>query len=449
MDKEDLKELIKTGEGQTLEFKETSNGVKKEIVAFANAIGGKILVGVDDSGNLKGLSNPDHHRTKVRQWSQNFNPPIKIEIEEVANVLVVDVPESNRPHSSSGTFYRRKGRDSQKLGQREIRDLLQAKGELEWDEIVNDRFRYPEDFDQEEFDQFVEDANISNTIPQKNLLRNIRAAKFDEDGEIKITNTGILFFAKNPKTFLPQAEIQCTHWESEEKDSIIDRKKISEPMISAIDLALDFIEDNIGMRTVVRGRRREKIPQVPEPVFREALVNAVMHRDYDARNQNVKVNIYPSKIIIRNPGGLLPGMTRKDLGKRSVWRNPTVADLLDRVGFVERSGTGIKRIRNRLEENNFPSPKIETNGHFEISISRKRKPTHDLSDADLSERQKNLLNYAYREGRITRSKGVEIVDRDLSGEVIYQDLKDMVEKGFLEKKGSYRNSHYVPKESES
>ena len=110
--------------------------------------------------------------------------------------------------------------------------------------------------------------------------------------------------------------------------------------------------------------RREEIPEYPMAALREAITNAVMHRDWFNEGANVFVEIYSDRIEVSNPGGLPKGMLPSDLGHKSVRRNPLIADLLHRIEFIEKAGTGIKRMREEAKKYGSPEPKFDTTGFF-------------------------------------------------------------------------------------
>jgi len=118
------------------------------------------------------------------------------------------------------------------------------------------------------------------------------------------------------------------------------------------------------MKTVPDTFGRENIPEYPMKALREAITNAVMHRDWFIEGANVFVEIYTDRIEVVSPGGLPKGMTLADLGRKSVRRNALIADLLHRIAFIEKAGTGIKRIRDEVREQGCPEPEFENSGFF-------------------------------------------------------------------------------------
>jgi ATP-dependent DNA helicase RecG len=141
----DLKILVQEGEGTTLEFKEGFSGsLAREIVAMANTIGGRILLGVRDNGTVAGVKDSNNLRARIQDIARNCDPPVKVLVESVGEVLVVQVRESNaKPVQCSEGFFWRQGAVTQKLSREEIRDFFRAEGAIRFDLAPCPRFRYP------------------------------------------------------------------------------------------------------------------------------------------------------------------------------------------------------------------------------------------------------------------------------------------------------------------
>ncbi|MCD4745569.1 MAG: putative DNA binding domain-containing protein [Bacteroidales bacterium] len=241
--KQEIDFIISQGEGQFTEFKERlDKSLAKEIVALANSTGGKILIGIDDSGNIQGAKITNKVKSQVIDTALNCDPKIFIDVSQIENLIVVSVPESkNKPHSCSTGFYLRVGANSQKLTRDEI------------------------------FKQ-----------------------------------------------------------------------------------AINFITKRIKVEFVIESVERKEIPQFPEEAYREAVVNAIMHRDYVDKSSDVFIEVYRDMIIITNPGGLVKWLRKEDFGKISKTRNPLIASLLARTQYVEKMGTGISRMNNAMKNAGLP-----------------------------------------------------------------------------------------------
>src|SRR3989344_3109700 len=176
MDKKEFGFLLKQGEGLKLEFKENfdSKGLGKEIVAFANTEGGRIFIGVDDQGKVKGIQITNKLKSEIQDLARGCDPSIIINLETIDNVLIVDVDEGiNKPYRCSAGFYLRQGSNSQKLSTEEIREFFNKERKILFDEATNIEFGFQNGFDKKKLDNFLARAKISRVIPEMDILNNI------------------------------------------------------------------------------------------------------------------------------------------------------------------------------------------------------------------------------------------------------------------------------------
>ncbi|MFH0800196.1 MAG: ATP-binding protein [Pseudomonadota bacterium] len=361
----DLDILVQEGESTTLEFKEgLSSSFARELVGMANTIGGKVLLGVRDDGAVLGLTDSNALRARVQDIARNCDPPVEVVVELVGRVLVVHVHESNaKPVQCSDGFFWRQGAATQKLSRDEVRNFFHAEGAIHFDLSPCPRFRYPEDFDREKYAAWLELSGISGRPSTEDVLVNIEAAE-RTGGKLLFRNAGVLFFAKNVRHFFNHAYVTCLLAKGTDKVRVLDRKDFDGGIVADIQDSMRFIERNTRTAWRIEGLRREDIPEYPMKALREAITNAVMHRDWFVDGANVFVEIYTDRIEISSPGGLPKGMKLSDLGRKSIRRNALIADLLHRIEFIEKAGTGIKRIRDEAHEQGCPEPVFEVDGFF-------------------------------------------------------------------------------------
>jgi len=361
----DLDILLHEGEGSMLEYKESlSSSFARELVAFANAAGGKILLGVRNDGTVIGVRDSNDLRARIQDIARNCDPPINVIVELVGKVLAVTVRESeSKPVQCREGFFWRQGASTQKLSRDELRDFFRSEGTVRFDFSPCARFRYPEDFDRQKYAAWMKMSGISGRPRTEDVLVNIEAAE-RSGGKLIFRNAGVLFFAKNVRHFFQQAYITCLLARGADKVHILDRKDFDGGIVADIEEALRFIERNTRMAYRIERLRREEIPEYPLAALREAITNAVMHRDWFNEGANVFVEIYTDRIEVSNPGGLPKGMLPSDLGHKSVRRNPLIADLLHRIEFIEKAGTGIKRMRDEARAQGCPEPTFEATGFF-------------------------------------------------------------------------------------
>ncbi len=341
-----------------------SSSFARELVGFANTAGGKILLGVRDDGTVKGIADTNPLRARIQDIARNCDPPVKILLQRIGEVIVVTVRESDaKPVQCSDGYFWRQGAVTQKLSRDEIRDLFRSEGAIRFDTSVCPKFRYPQDFDREKYNAWLRLSGITGRPAIEDVLINIEAAE-RSGAKLLFRNAGVLFFAKNVRHFFNQAYVTCILAKGTDKVHILDRKDFAGGIVADIEDSLRFIERNTRTAYRIEGLRREDVPEYPMKALREAITNAVMHRDWFMERANVFVEIYTDRIEISSPGGLPKGMKFSDLGRKSIRRNALLADMLHRITFIEKAGTGIKRMRDEARAQHCPAPVFEENGFF-------------------------------------------------------------------------------------
>ena len=253
-------------------------------------------------------------------------------------------------------------------------------------------------------------------------------------------NAGVLFFAKEVGRFFPQAYVTCLLAKGTDKVNILDRKDFAGGLVSDIEESLRFIERNTRTGYRIEKLRREDVPEYPMRALREAITNAVMHRDYFEAGANVFVEIYGDRIEVSNPGGLPKGLSKEELGTRSVRRNPLIADLLHRIALIEKAGTGIRRMIEDARKHKCPEPKFTVNGFFtatfwpNVEIARKIIPqvTGEVGEqvGEQVDEQVTILKFCStprRKQEILAQLGLRPVYLNFK-----RHIQPMVEQGFLE-----------------
>ncbi len=451
MDKKELDFLLKEGEGYNLEFKETDSNLAKEICALANASGGKVLLGVTDQGEIKGVTITNKFKSEITDLARNFDPRFQVTLEVIDNILVINVPEGkNKPYSVGGKFYLRYGPNSQQLGRDEIREFFYKEGLILWEEKQNKEFNFPDDFNKEAFDTFLRLSRISPVSDEKEFLQNLALLR---DGQIK--NAGVLLFCKNIINFFPMATIMCVLFRGKDKVKILDSKEFAEDLYNNYQKAFQFVNSKLNTEYIIKGGPREEILELPEDALREALLNAIAHRNYFT-TAHIQINIFADKVEIVNPGGLVPGMKYSDLGKRSMPRNFLLFGLLQRMDLIEKAGTGILRMKKAMERYLLPEPKIEADENwFTITFQRPdlqkmtiqerlegpRKKVLDGVLEKVTENQKKILQQMAQNPCISSRELGEIIG--ISDRKVRENIRKLKDKGVIRRVGSAKGGHWV------
>ena len=361
MTPEHLHDLMAQGEGPALEFKRAlTKDLGRELCAFANSDGGTLLIGVSDPGRIVGVA--DHNRTKsrVRSIARSADPPIDVEIDALDEVLRVIVPtQPHRPYSFGGRFFRRDGSTSQQMSRAEIEDLFHAAGRLHFDREPCPHFDIEGLLDDAAWAVFSQRAKVPESMDRIAALRTLGLIGAGR----RMTHAGAWLMARDIRTVTTSAHVSCALFLGRTKSRILDRRDFHGDLPSMIDDATAWILTKINVELIVKGVRREERPELPEEALREAVANAVAHRDYRSPG-NVQVHVFKDRVEIVSPGGLPAGMTKADLGAKSLPRNPLLFSMLYRMDVVEHIGSGIRRIVDACREHDVPEPMIDVSAHW-------------------------------------------------------------------------------------
>jgi ATP-dependent DNA helicase RecG len=242
-----------------------------------------------------------------------------------------------------------------------------------FDELVCTKFNYKQHFDPPKLDKLLLLSGISKLLDNQTMLVNLDVAE-KQEGRIMVNNTGALFFSKKLSDIYFHTAVTCALYKGTEKVQVLDRRDFNDDLISSIEGAMVFLKQYIPVRYEMTGStRRKEIPEIPYDALREALINAVVHRDYFEKGANVMVEMFDDRIEITNPGGLVKGLKPADFGKKSALRNPTIASLLHHANYIEKMGTGISKIRKLMKEAKLSPPKFAFNTFFTVTFKRPYK----------------------------------------------------------------------------
>ena len=446
MDTKKIKTLIKQGEGYNLEFKKSlSDSIGKDICAFANSNGGKILLGVNDLGKIKGIKDTNSLRSKIQNYARNIDPSLKVSVSSHNNIIIVEVPTGEkRPYSLGGTFYQRQGANSQKLKTNEVKQLFKRENLIRFDEMLNKEFDLKTDLSQEKFKQFLNNINATDNLNKIELLKNLRLIKNNQ-----MKNAGVLFFSDDITKFFISATITCVLYQGKDKYKILDRKEFKSDIYSNYKNAMQFLSSKLNTEYIIKGGPREEKLELPEQALREAILNAIAHRDYFS-TAHIQIDVFKNRVEITNPGGLLGNLEVKDLYNRSISRNPLLFGLMQRMDLVEKIGSGLLRIKNAMSSYKLPSPNIKADKNW-FSISFKRP---DLSKKSIEDRfgknvgknvgkklrQRKILKKIKNNQSLTFNSLAK--ELNVSEKTVERDIKELKEKNYIKHVGPKKGGHW-------
>lgn len=435
------------GEGQRVEFKERFANLDREIVAFANTAGGIIYLGVDDSRKIIGIPIDNQLKSQVTDIAHNCDPSIQITFQEYHHEQVLGVvvgKGTDKPYRCKEGFYIRNGPSTQKLKRDEIVALISQNNKTRFDEAFNEHFHYPRDFSEEALQEFLKISGVKSHASPHDILISLNVAE-DDHHHFKLTNAGVLFFAKDPQRFFPESYVTAIKYKTHERFSILDKKDFTGSPLSQIEQTLSFMIRHMNIEPSIQvsnkqvlGARKDLYEYSPIAI-REAVINAIAHRDYLYDSSHVYVHMFPEYIEIENPGGLYRGITLEDLGKRSVRRNRMIADLLHRAGFIERVGSGFSRMENALLENSNPPLEVKSSNFFNI---RFYKRLSNIEPSKLTPRQIKIYQIMSEKEAMTKK---EIAAQlDVSEDTVIRELNALIQLGAVTKQGAGKSTVYSP-----
>jgi ATP-dependent DNA helicase RecG len=428
-----LTSIIELGEGQFVEFKESlDKNFQKELVAFANASGGTIYLGITDTGKVKGIEITNRLKSQIQDVAYNCDPSIIINLIESNNVLAVEVPEGkNKPYSSSSGFFMRMGANSQKMTRNQILELAIKTGKVRYDEQICANFDW-KDFDNEKFIYYLKLAGISNNLPKEEILRNLRV--LTDEG---FTNAGVLYFAKEPYKYVISSKIRCIHFNDDDRIDILDKKEVDKGIIGNIEYAIAYLKERVPVRYEIKDIKRKEFPEYPIEAYREAIVNAIIHFDYFL-GDTIAIEKLKSSIILNNKGELL--FPKSEFGKKSEARNRLLVDLLARTDFMEKAGTGIKRVTNACVENGN-MVNFEFSDSFWVTIQTNNIHVVDnVVDNVVDQRLKSIIELIKDNREISASQIAKTLN--ISTRTAQRDIERLKHKNAIQRIGSEKSGYW-------
>jgi len=382
-----MKELLSKQESKTLEFKREFNNSNKEkilqtIIAFANGSGGNLIFGIDDNKKIIGVTNPFELEEKLSNITfDSISPTIRIDTvfttEQDKTLVIIKVPMGiETPYylknkgMEKGTYIR--VGSTTRLASKEIIKSLQFRGEnISYDSQTDYRFS-KDDIDFPRIKKiFKEKKDIQ--IKEDHLYMFNLLSKRDE--KIYPTVAGMLLFPQKEYIEYDFAQIKCAHFKGNTKEIFIDKAEFRGSIIDQIESTIKFIKSNIKLSAVIGDVYREEKYEYPLPALREAIVNAVTHRNYLLKGQDIKVAVFDNRIEISSPGDLPAGYSVDDIGKMdfSKLRNITIGRIFYELKIIEQWGRGFTNIIESCKEYEKITPEFkEELLHFKIIFWNKK-----------------------------------------------------------------------------
>ena len=448
-----LKKLISQGESETLELKKSlqlKDEIGESVSAFSNSKGGIILIGISDKKELEGIQIGKKTLTDLAEYvKRNTDPQIFPEIKacEIDNKKIISIKvkeSSEKPVFFKSYAYKRVGDTSQRISSSEIRKLArESAGKIYWDEQICEEATL-KDIDKEKVNLFLRNAKFERRM-NVNLSISIKEAleRLDLIKNNKLTNAALLLFGKNPQKFFLQAEMRCARFKGTEPLEFIDMKIFGGNVIDQREDGLEFVKEHIKLHAKIKGSERIEEWEYPIEAIREAISNAICHRNYEI-SSNVQIRIFDDRIEVWGCGPLPRPLTIEDLVKKhdSVLRNPLIGKCFFLIKYIEQWGTGTNRIIKECLSHGLPEPLFEEFSGSLVVTFRGKITEEYLAGLGLNERQIKAIKYVNEKGKIT-NREFRAMFPDISAETVRLDLNEIARKKVLTKKGKKRGVYYV------
>ena len=452
------KSLDITEQGEQVAFnRETATPARlaETLVAFANGGGGTLLIGLDPrSGKPQGLSNPDAVLDRALAAALATDPPLIIPLPVLAElegqtVLSITVPPG-LPHvySYRGKYLVRDGTQNRPLNPRQLRRLMMERGTASFESLVPDGATL-DDINWAEAERYLAElGGLSSDSREEALLK--RGCLAQKEGGLLPTNAGLLLFGLDPQRWIRSSVILVVRYAGATMADSFIRQEIRGTLPEQIRHAEAFVVENMrrGMRLL--GLERVEETEYPVEAIREAIVNAVAHRDYQIRGDEIRVLMFSDRIEFYSPGRLPGHITVKNMVDERYSRSETIVQILSDMGFIERLGYGIDRMIRLMAKAGLSAPRFaETAAGFQVTLVgqgsalvSEHVDTLRWQHLGLNERQEKALGYLADKGRITNREYQQLCP-EVSAETIRRDLADLVGKNLLLKIGEKRATYYI------
>ena len=447
----------------------------ESLSAFANRRGGgTIIFGLDDNSYrpLPGLDVGRIQADLAVLPGQRLSYPLRLEFTpcdvDGVPVLAVRVPECPLVHKPIydqrdgliGGSYLRVGNTNHKLTDAEVRAILRASDRDDTDTTPVDEARV-EDLSGNLIRSYREVVGERRPtsgllkLPDPELLLALRAATWSGD-QLVPTVAGVLFFAEEPQRWLPGTFIAFLQFPGTEvapqtggEQIYLDNVRITGPLPEALETARRTVLARIRKRALLEGFTRTEIPEYPDWAYREALVNAVAHRDYGITGAHVQVRLFSDRLEVQSPGGLFGSVSEANIENEQSTRNHAVVRMLEDLGLVEQRGIGINRMVQSMLAAGLERPEFRDSlTSFQVALKNHTMMDDEayrwlanFSDFALTDPQRMALVYTWRTGKIVNRDYQRLAS--VSSVAATRALRGLVDAGLLSQHGTRGPAFYT------
>ena len=455
-----LRRLVAKGEGPTLELKRSTGELREGIEALCGMLNGtgrgRVLFGVSDTGEIVGQMVTESTQRDFANASRRIEPAADVKVGVVpvrtgqAVVIVGAVARAAGPFTFEGRGYMRVGNTTQRMSHSEFdrRVAHRLEDQTPWDRWIAPDWRI-RDLDRNEIHRTIENAveakRLTGVLGEKPEVVLRRLELVTERG---VTRAATILFGKEGGPGYPMGEVRLARFRGVTKDEFRDNRQFKSHAFALLEHAERFLDEHVPVASrFVEGRmRRIDTPLYPPLAFREALVNALVHRDYSIDGGAVSVALFDDRLEIWSTGTLPGGLTPEKLKgtHESIPRNRLIAEVFYRRGLIERWGRGTNKILAEAKKIGCPEPEFEVIAgafvvRFRPAVEVER---HEAPEAKLTERQVKALEVIVNRGPCRLADIVASFGGKVSERTAQRDLDGLRRRGFVQLEGVGRGARY-------
>jgi ATP-dependent DNA helicase RecG len=465
MDLNQIKEIIKQGESNTVEFKKSTGMLRAAfatVCAFLNGEGGVVFIGITDKGKIVGQEVSDKTRQEIANAVSEIEPPAQshisvsyVPVDDKKRIIVIKVKAGDYiPYARDGKPFHRIESTSSKMPQHRYEQLIVKREQMNhsWEDIIASKKYTINSLDHQEIRKTIEQGVRFNRIPSEALQDSIEETMIRlgllEDG--KINNAAIALFGNDLFPTYSQCLIKLGRFRGVDRSSdFIDNQQIYGNAFKQLSEASNFLMRHLPIASFFQEGQFERIdkPALPVLAVREALINAICHRSYSDSSGHITVSIFDDRLEIWNYGTLLSPLKISDLKHKhhSYLRNKLISQAFYNRGLIEKWATGIGKMLLFCKEANLPEPKFEEySGGFEVTFKFAESISTSIIKnqfkIELSSRQQEILAIIKKYHTANIQQIIQNLKSAPSRTMIKRDLDYMKKNGFIVLKGSARNA---------
>ncbi len=464
-----LEKILREKEGQLFDFKSARldhREIAAHFVAFANADGGMLAVGIEKDGTITGVNEYEAQVNAFLQAAWNLCvPPVTIthKFADCVNhngkadrIMLIEVAPSRKLHATSkDEVYLRIGDQSRKLTFEERMQLAYDRGEASWESTP------VPDFSLDELDKGLLQRyrRICGTSlnPERLLVARNLAEQISK--RITLNRAGVLLFAKNPYRWFPRADLRFLRYEGTIAETgprmnLVKDIRLDLPLPKLLDEAFRVVSTQLREFTrLVKGGKFETTLEYPVFAWQEAISNAVIHRAYSITGTDIQVKMFDDRLEVESPGKL-PGLVRlHNMREIHFARNPLIARIMTEMKYMRDFGEGVDRMIREMEAMALEPPVFEEYAFmFRVTLRNnleqrqlRQTATPIIEDnrlANLNERQKKAVSYLQRKGRITVEEYLKL-NPGIHKRAAQRDLKSLSDLKIIKAEGGKKVRYYV------